>query len=515
MKNKKLVKLLIFVLLIAVMSLTLTACKFAGNDGKHKKHTWETAWTYDTTHHWHKCTGCNEVNGKALHSGNGNNCSVCGKTGVSIEYELSEDKSYAICTGLKEGNAMTEVVIADSFNNVPVTKIANNFCKDNSKITKVVIPDSITSVGYYAFLNCTALSNVTLGKGMSYLGYGMFEGCSNLTKIDIPSNVKLIFDESFYGCTSLSEVNISEGVLEINEKTFYNTPALKSIKLPSTLTTISNAAFTESGLTSINIPNSVTALGEETSSTYSVFYGCKSLEEVTIGSGIKTIQASTFASLPALKKVTLAEGVETIKDKAFYNCPQLANINFPNSLKVIGDSAFSGIAITEFTLPKNIEQIDSNAFSDCINLKKITLTATTKPVILGDINGYSPFINEPDWLGNNDKIGVEEIVIEEGFQYDKSNDISALFKGCKKLKKVTIASDFCPTKSMFQDCALLTEIHFNGTKVDWLQHTQYTDMWYDIETNKKIGSWWDKNTGEYTVYCQNGETATKGEKATV
>ncbi len=505
---KKYLTIVFTMLLIFACAIALVACEF-------HKHNWSSSWDYDDTNHWYSCDGCTEQKDKAAHTFASGKCSVCGKdevtTNTDIVYEVSEDGSYAICSGLKEDSTSTEIVISSTYKGLAVSKIGNDFCSGNTTIKKVVIPDSVKSAGYYTFKDCTSLTDVELGRGLIYLSYGMFMGCTSLENINIPSNVELIYDYSFRDCTSLTNVNIAEGTEEISEQAFANTTALKSLKLPNSLVTIGEAAFMNSGLQNIVIPDNVTELGPE-NRTYPVFYQCKSLEDVTIGKGIKTIQEGTFASLPKLKRVTLSEGLETIGSVAFNSCSQLVTINFPESLKVIGERAFYDTGLMEFKSPKNIEHIDADAFSNCKNLKKITLSASSKPVVLGDINGRSPFINDSGWPSSTD-IGVVEIVIEEGFKCSTENDIYGLFKGCKYLAKVTLASDFCPTDSMFRNCAQLTEIHFNGTKANWLLHTKDDNKWYDIENDKSINaSWWNDGTGAYTVYCLNGETAAKGEK---
>ena len=120
-------------------------------------------------------------------------------------------------------------------------------------ITKIIIPDSITSIGSSAF-----------------------SWCSLLTSVTIPASVKNIGIDAFAGCTGLTNINISNGVMSIEDCAFYSCSGLTNVTIPDSVTSIKSSAFYNcSGLTSMMIPNSVTSIG------WYAFYHCNSLVNLT------------------------------------------------------------------------------------------------------------------------------------------------------------------------------------------------------------------------------------------
>ncbi len=140
---------------------------------------------------------------------------------------------------------------------------------NNSLVTDLIIPDSVTSIGDYAFYYCSSLTSIVILDSVTSIGYFAFSGCSSLTSITIPDSVTDIYDRAFDGCSSLTSVNI-----------------------PGSVTWIGGWAFSGcSSLTSVTIPDSVTSIG------YNAFYGCNALitvyyqgtqsdwDKITIGEG--------------------------------------------------------------------------------------------------------------------------------------------------------------------------------------------------------------------------------------
>ena len=145
------------------------------------------------------------------------------------------------------------------------------------------IPSSLKSVNitggkmfYGSFYNCSGLTSVTIGNGVTSIGYDAFCGCSGLTSITIPNSVTSIGSSAFFYCSGLTSVTIVNGVTSIGSSAFKSCSGLTSISIPNSVTSIGYDAFRGcSGLTSISIPNSVTSIGS------SAFYGCSGLTSIT------------------------------------------------------------------------------------------------------------------------------------------------------------------------------------------------------------------------------------------
>ncbi len=106
-----------------------------------------------------------------------------------------------------------------------------------------IIPDTVTTIGEYAFSGCSSLSTIILSSSVQTIGIYAFEGCSGLTSIVIPSSVQTIEYSAFEGCSSLTSIKISSSVQTIGNDAFSGCSSLTSIKIPSSVQTIEGYAF--------------------------------------------------------------------------------------------------------------------------------------------------------------------------------------------------------------------------------------------------------------------------------
>ena len=205
------------------------------------------------------------------------------------------------------------VILPSTINSWPVTKIGEDALKDNTTITSVTIPDSVTEIGANAFAGCTNLTSVTYGGDWSNLtiqsGNPAVEDAAkdaaNEQLFDfefILNNTAVVVTNYKYKGTA-ADVTIpsrykGKPVTAINNAAFPNS-AVTSVTIPDSITSIPDAAFVNcSQLTNISIPNSVTYIG------FSAFDGCASLKSITLPSSLRTIGNSAFAGCPSLMTVT-------------------------------------------------------------------------------------------------------------------------------------------------------------------------------------------------------------------
>lgn len=227
----------------------------------------------------------------------------------------SRDFTFDATTGtIKKYNGNdTVVVIPPTINSWPVTKIGEDAFQDNTTITSVTIPGSVTEIGANAFAGCTNLTSVTYGGDWRNLtiqsGNPAVEDAAkdaaNEQLFDFaftPDNTAVIVTN--YKCKgTAADVTIpscykGKPVTAINNAAFPNS-AVTSVTIPDSVTSIPDAAFVNcSQLTNISIPNSVTYIG------FSAFDGCASLKSITLPSSLRTIGNSAFAGCPSLMTVT-------------------------------------------------------------------------------------------------------------------------------------------------------------------------------------------------------------------
>ena len=203
-----------------------------------------------------------------------------------------------------------------------------NYYFENSKITELIIPNSVTSIGELAFSNCPSLTSVTIGDSVTEIGDYAFYNCNSLISVTIPNSVTSIGREAFYGCTSLTSVTIPDGVTSIGELAFFNCESLTSITIPDSVTEIGWRAFYGcTSLTSITIPDSVTSIA------YGAFYHCTSLTSITIPDSVTSIEAFAFCDCSSLASIKIPDSVTSIGDDAFLYCRSLKEIILPNRFK--------------------------------------------------------------------------------------------------------------------------------------------------------------------------------------
>ena len=213
----------------------------------------------------------------------------------------------------------------------------HNLYLNGELVTDLVIPNSVTSIGRYAFCGCKSLTSITIPNSVTSIGKYAFKGCSSLTSVAIPNSVTSIGVAAFYKCSSLTSVAIGNSVTRIELWAFSGCSSLTSITIPDSVTMLGEVTFEGcSSLTSVTIPDSVTMLRKET------FEGCSSLTSVTIPNSVINIRKRAFYSCKSLTSITIPNSVTSIGDEAFYDCESLTSVTIENKKgKVaIGENAF-------------------------------------------------------------------------------------------------------------------------------------------------------------------------------
>lgn len=369
-------------------------------------HTYATGWTHDETHHWHEATcGCDVKDGYAEHNVVDNRCSVCKRYDATegLRYALSDDGTYAEVLGY-EGTD-TKVIIADAYQGVPVKRIGvEAFC--NKNLTSVEIPDSVTSIGDYAFYACSSMTSVVIPDSVITIGWSAFASCGSLTSVVIPDSVTSINYGMFGGCSGLTNIMIPDSVTSIGAHVFYNCTSLANIKIPD-------------GVTSIN---------------YGTFEGCSSLTGITISDRVTSIDEYAFCGCTNLVSITISDGVTSIGRYAFSGCTSLTNIIIPNSVTSMGIGVFENCnSLAGITLPFVGENKDGAGYSH-----------------FGYIFGASIFSEHRSDVPES----LKSVVITGGTSIQ-----ACAFRGCESLTSITIPGSVLSIgREAFYECTSLTSI---------------------------------------------------------
>lgn len=260
----------------------------------------------------------------------------------------SRDFTFDATTGtIKKYNGNDAVVnIPSEINGTPVTTIGNAAFRDSS-VTSVTIPASVTEIGSNAFAGCTNLTSVHYAGDWSNLtiqsGNPAVQDAANEQLFDfkfILNNTAVIVTRYRYKGTA-ADVTIpscykGKPVTMIDHAAFFNS-VVTSVTIPDSVTSIGDNAFGFcSQLTNISIPNSVTDIG------FSAFAHCTSLKSITLPSSLSSISEALFSGCSQLTTIQIPDSVPSIQSCAFYHCRNLETIRIPVSVTLIETDAFAG-----------------------------------------------------------------------------------------------------------------------------------------------------------------------------
>jgi len=294
-----------------------------------------------------------------------------------------------------------------------VTNIGDYSFYGCANITNVTIPNSLASIGAYAFAYST-LTNLTMGAGVTRIGSWAFYYCSKLPGMTMGSHVAAIGDHAFNDCTSLSSVLISASVTNIGAVVFMGCSALSAIAvdssnavyssasgvlcdkaqqtliecpqgmsgsytIPSTVTTINVQAFDGcSMLVAVNIPGSVTRIDND------AFESCSQLTSVTIPGSVTSVGIYMFENCYALTNAVLNPGVTWIGNYMFDGCMMLSSVSIPASVTAIGKSAFNNcFSLPSVTIPAHVTSIGDYAFTGCSSLNTLCIPNSVTSIGMG------------------------------------------------------------------------------------------------------------------------------------
>lgn len=420
-------------------------------------------------------------------------------------------------------------------------------CK-NSKL----LSDEITGIGA-AFRDNTAITNIVVPNGV-YLSYGAFVGCSNLKHIqcstgnglgdsgalsqaEIASITSNVISSLKFG--NLKNIEFLNGVSQINDLAFqYSTidkliitgnPSISQYAFSGSdginYLELINGTLSDSSLyvSSASIRNAkVSSVFQDIATapsiedfelvdgtTFSFPSSTLSIQKLTLPGTIRSIDTSFTSSLTyfnfkgtiddwcaitfsreesnpiyythkltlygtPITKVVLPSNLTELKDYVFDLCYSLKSITMPNTLIRIGDFALCCCrGLTSLTIPNSVTSIGDNALEGCTGLTSITIPSSVINV------GVGAFLNCS---------GAVSITIQTGLTYLSSE----MFGHGNNLTSITIPSSVTRIDDYaFHDCGNLVDIYYDGTMSDW--------------GNVTLVTYWDYNTGNYTIHCTDGD----------
>ncbi len=323
---------------------------------------------------------------------------------VSVLADSSGDWEYSITNGEATvtkyvGNAAA-VTIPSALGGCPVTNIGDEAFCNCTDVTSVSIPNTVTRIGCGAFEECSSLTDITIPGSVTRIEEYAFGACTSLTSVTIHAGVTYIGDRAFTDCTAMTSITVAAGnqnycsidgiLYSADRKILYACPGGKGgeVSIPSGVTTIEPFAFNDcSELTGVTIPNSVTSIGD------AAFQACSSLTSFTIPDGVTSIGTAMLNSCRSLTSLTIPASVTKIENAAFGQCTSLTAITVAagsNSYCSVDGVLFTADRKTlhtcpagksgEYMVPSGVESIAERAFFGCQQLTRVTISSSVTSI---------------------------------------------------------------------------------------------------------------------------------------
>ncbi len=417
----------------------------------------------------------------------------------------------------------------------------------NLIVPSIINGKSVTSIGTFAFDNCSGLTSVTIPSSVMNIEMGTFSGCSGLTSITLPfvgaqrgnsGTADALFGYIFGTSAYSGATAIKQYYSYLSCSTYYIPTSLRSVVITDE-TEIGHGAFYGcSGLTSLTIPSSVTSIGRR------AFEGTKFLndhpdglviidnclieykgtcpDEVVIPNGVRFIADSAFSDCSGLTSVTIPSSVMSIGSSAFFDCSGLTRVdiddlaawsgiefaNAPaNPLYYAGHLYLNGEEIKDLTVPEDVTSIRSYAFYGCSGLTSVSIPSSVTSIESSAFDGCSGLtsVTIPACVTTlSDTFPsayrtIQKVVICEGV----TGIERYAFKGCSGLNSVTIPSSVTSIGSdAFYNCSGLTAVAmpegvtsigfdaFNGcvslNRVDIFDLTKWCGIFFGGKTSNPL-----------------------------
>ena len=389
----------------------------------------------------------------------------------------------------------------------------HNLYLNGEKVTDLTVPDSVTSIGSYAFSGCSGLMSVTIPDSVTSIGICAFYGCSGLTSVTIPDGVTSIGSSAFWGCSGLTSVTIPDSVTNIGSYAFSGCSGLTNVTIPDGVTIIGSGAFWGcSGLTSVTISQG--ACDQRLSAVFPAVY--QTISSVHISDSVTNIADYAFAGCTNLQTEVWGgyrvldgwligytdEAEETIPDadklkgicsEALKGCTALKRLEFGDRARLvsIGAEALKGCTeLKTLVLPPSLTRIGDEAFMGCSYLDNVIVPGRVKSI------GNRAFKNCTGFTWAQVEHGVESIG-EEAFygcwritEVDIPSSVSSIganaFGGDSSITKIALRGDSRKVSEIFSTYAQITEATIKpgtGALVDGL----FSGCW-SLESVRFIGN---------------------------
>ena len=380
------------------------------------------------------------------------------------DFSFTENEEDVYITGLaaEVADTITSINIPSTINDKPVTQIAANAFSGKTKITKVVIPDNVTTIGDNAFYNC-----------------------SGIKEFSIPVDIKA--NNSFTGCVSTEKITYTPGhsgdMIDKDSRSwaqyYYGNSlenksnALKTIVFKNGVKYIGNYAFvSRKTLINITMPDNEISIG------YQAFYDCTSIQNIDL-SNVVSYGEQAFFNCTKIKKIELSKNLSTVSANVFNQCESITELVVPENIESLGANAFSNCTgLSKVTIAADLSSY--NVFTGCTSIKTIVYTkGVTGRIVDSDDRSWHDMYFQKSVCGVSDVL--ETVILSDEIVYVgnhtfrdhpllskvqmPNNEITlgyAAFYNCPNLSTIDLSNVILYGQYAFGECKALKSIDFNN-----------------------------------------------------
>lgn len=266
--------------------------------------------------------------------------------------------------------------------------------KYNGEEETVSIPEGITTIKNSAFYNAKAKTIKIPASVTKIEEVSLYSKCAERYEVDIANNAYKSVDGVVYSKDGRTLVQFPNGrsgyydmpndVEKVCSSAISGCAKLTGLNLSNRLTYIIPYMFCGTAFSTLNIPSSVTTIGNN------AFEMCTALSSITIPGNVSVIEDNAFSCCYNLRTVTLSEGVTRMGNYAFFNCNMLSSVSLPSTLNEIGSRAFQQCeSLSSITIPRGVQTVKYGAFGYCSSLGNVTLEEGVRVIEAEAFNNHA------------------------------------------------------------------------------------------------------------------------------
>lgn len=334
----------------------------------------------------------------------------------------------------------------------------------------MTMSNAVTSIGAYAFYNTQFTGTLTIPSSVTYIGVGAFHGTGfttlNYNIINYDEEIPSGYDSPFYGMNSLMTLNIGNNVEVIPNSIFSISSLTGELVIPNSVTYIGDYAFGEAGFTGdLVIPNSVQTIAD------GAFFGCGFNGNLTIGNSVTTIGDYAFNGVGFTGNLVIPNSVTYIGNGAFIDTNFDGTLTIGNSVTSIGEYAFRGVGFTgNLVIPNSVITIGDEAFYNCESFTgNLTIGNAVTSI------GNSAFSYCYGFIGN---LIIGNSV--ETIGYSAFNGCGGFNGELTLPETITYIGD-----AAFRSCDEITKVNYNATNCTYMGNSN-SPVFYDCVSLRQI-----------------------------